>query len=309
MKVLDRFRGERSAAATTPPDSASAQPGRSKVGKSIAGVAFAALVVGACSSAPSPSGQTHTGGYVALGDSFTANSFHGPSASGNGCDQSGRNQPHVVQARMGYQTFVDASCDGATTNDILTNGNGDQSQISFVTSSTKLVTLSIGGNDIGFSDIVKNCTLDYLTFGGCKADYVSGTTDQITNRINTTAPKVAQVLSTIKSRAPQATIFVYGYPTLVPATGSSSCTGLTLSSGDIPYLRAKQAELETMLRTKAQAAGAHFIDVYGPSAGHDPCASNAWVARVIDLPPVHPTGAGVDALASIVANAVDSTLP
>jgi lysophospholipase L1-like esterase len=296
MKLLDRVRDT----AYTP---------RSRRRASVAAFGLAAVVLGACSSAPAPSGQTHTGGYVALGDSFTANSYHGPSASGNGCDQSGRNQPHVVQARMGYATFVDASCDGATTNDILNNGNGDQAQIAFVNSSTRLVTLSIGGNDIGFSDIVKNCTLDYLTFGGCKADYVSGTTDEISNRIAATAPKVAQVLATVQSRAPQAQIFVYGYPTLVPMSGTSSCTGLTLSSGDIPYLRSKQAELETMLRAKAQAAGARFIDVYGPSAGHDPCASSAWVARVIDLPPVHPTGAGVDALASIVANAVDANLP
>ena len=49
MKVLDRVRGERSAAAT-------AQPGKATLGKSIAGVAFAALAVGACSSAPAPSG-------------------------------------------------------------------------------------------------------------------------------------------------------------------------------------------------------------------------------------------------------------
>ena len=183
-------------------------------------VGFSA-VLAACSSAPAPSGQTHTGGYVALGDSFTANSYHGPGATGNGCDQSGRNQPHVVQARLGYASFVDASCDGATTNDILTNGNGDQAQISFVTSATKLVTVSIGGNDVGFSDIVKNCTLDYLSFGGCKADYVSGTTDSLSAKISQTQPKIAQVLAAVKSRAPQAKIFVYGYPTLVPMSGSS----------------------------------------------------------------------------------------
>ena len=281
---------------------------RSALRSSMAVVGFSA-VLAACSSAPAPSGQTHTGGYVALGDSFTANSYHGPGATGNGCDQSGRNQPHVVQARLGYASFVDASCDGATTNDILTNGNGDQAQISFVTSTTKLVTVSIGGNDVGFSDIVKNCTLDYLSFGGCKADYVSGTTDSLSAKISQTQPKIAQVLATVKSRAPQAKIFVYGYPTLVPMSGSSGCTGLTLASSDIPYIRAKQAEFETMLRSTTQAAGATFIDVYASSNGHDPCASSAWTARVIDLPPLHPTSAGVDAMALQVANAVDAVIP
>lgn len=267
-----------------------------------------ATVLAACTSAPAPSGQTHSGAYVALGDSFTANSYHGPDASGNGCDQSGANQPHTVQARMGYASFVDASCDGATTNDILNVGTGTKAQISYVTSSTKLVTLSIGGNDINFSDIVKNCTLDYLTFGGCKADYVSGTTDQLSNKVKATAPKVASVLAAVKSRAPGAKVFVYGYPTLVPMTGSSGCVGLTLASSDIPYLRAKQAELNDMLKSEATKAGATYIDVYTPSSGHDPCASANWVARVVDLPPVHPTKSGMNATAAIVTNAIDNAI-
>lgn len=265
--------------------------------------------VAGCSSAPAPSGQSHTGAYVALGDSFTANSYHGPSATGNGCDQSGANQPHTVQARLGYASFVDASCDGATTNDILNQGNGTQPQISYVTSTTKLVTLGIGGNDIGFSDIVVNCTKAYLTFGGCKGDYVSGSTDKISDTINATAPKVAQVLAQVKSRAPQAKVFVYGYPTLVPMTGNSGCVGLTLASSDIPYLRDKEAQLNAMLKSKAQAAGATYIDVYGPSADHDPCAGDAWVARVIDLPPVHPTKAGMNNLAAIITDAIDNATP
>ena len=277
-----------------------------RTGKVAAVSVVALFAVAGCTSAPTPSGTTTSGKYVALGDSFTANSFHSPGASSNGCDQTGRNQPHVVQARMGFSSFVDASCDGATSDDIMAAGTGNASQISFVTSTTKLVTLSIGGNDIGFSDIVKNCTIDYLTFGGCKGDYVSGTTDQITNRINAAKVKIQNVVNAVKARAPQAKIFIYGYPTLVPMSGTSGCTGLTLASGDISYLRSKQAQLNSALSSIATASGAKYIDVYGPSAGHDPCSSTAWVARVIDLPPVHPTSRGVDALADLVADSVQA---
>lgn len=277
-----------------------------RTGKVAAVGVVALFAVAGCTSAPTPSGTTTSGKYVALGDSFTANSFHSPGASSNGCDQTGRNQPHVVQARMGFSSFVDASCDGATSDDIMAAGTGNASQISFVTSTTKLVTLSIGGNDIGFSDIVKNCTIDYLTFGGCKGDYVSGTTDQITNRINAAKVKIQNVVNAVKARAPQAKIFIYGYPTLVPMSGTSGCTGLTLASGDISYLRSKQAQLNSALSSIATASGAKYIDVYGPSAGHDPCSSTAWVARVIDLPPVHPTSRGVDALADLVADSVQA---
>lgn len=277
-----------------------------RTGKVAAVGVVALFAVAGCASAPTPSGTTTSGSYVALGDSFTANSFHSPGASSNGCDQTGRNQPHVVQARMGFSSFVDASCDGATSDDIMAAGTGNAAQISFVTSATKLVTLSIGGNDIGFSDIVKNCTLDYLTFGGCKGDYVSGTTDQITNKINAAKVKIQNVVNAVKARAPQAKIFIYGYPTLVPMSGTSGCTGLTLASGDISYLRSKQAQLNSALSSIASGSGATYVDVYGPSAGHDPCSDTAWVARVIDLPPVHPTSRGVDALADLVADSVQA---
>lgn len=268
------------------------------------GLAALAAVGGvACSSSsatPTPSAQV-----VGLGDSFTSNSFHSPSVKSNGCTQSAGNQPHVVASRLG-KTLSDMSCDGATTNDILNPGKGDTAQIDAVTASAEVVTLSIGGNDIGFSGIVTNCTLDYVTFGGCSDEYLHDGIDEISQSIAATAPKVAQVLQAVHTRAPSAKVFVYGYPTLVPMTGTSGCTGLTLAAADIPYLRAKQAELNQMLATQAAANGATYIDVYTPSAGHDPCSSSKWVARTIDLPPAHPSKAGMDAIANIVATAIDA---
>ena len=97
---------------------------------------------------------------------------------------------------------------------------------------------------------------------------------------------------------------LYGYPTLLPMTGSTTCTGMTFASSDVPYLRSKQAELNTMLKAASSSAKVTYVDVYGPSAGHDPCSSSAWVNRVIDLPPLHPTKAGQTATGNLIADAL-----
>ena len=76
------------------------------------------------------------------------------------------------------------------------------------------------------------------------------------------------------------------------------------ASSDVPYLRAKQAELNVMLKASAQAKGVTYVDVYGPSAGHDPCSSTPWVNKVIDIPPLHPTHRGQTAVGNLIADAL-----
>ena len=257
-----------------------------------------ALVGAACQPAPPPSG----GELVALGDSFTSNSILLPSTKTNGCFQSLGNQPRLVADRLGIGKVTDASCDGATTSDIM---GGSAPQIDRVTSSATVVTVSIGGNDLGFSDIAVQCSKRAVTFRTCKGDYVKGGTDALSAKVATIRPKVDQVLGTAKSRAPGARVVLYGYPTLLPMSGTSTCAGMTFAGSDVPYLRAKQAELNTMLKAAAVSAGVTYVDVYGPSAGHDPCSSTPWVNKVIDLPPLHPTHRGQTAMGNLIADALD----
>ena len=250
-------------------------------------------------SAPTPGNGP--GKLVALGDSFTANSTLLPTTTTNGCNQSKQNQPRLVASRLGIADVTDASCDGAQTGDIM---GGSAPQINKVTSSASVVMVSIGGNDLGFSDIAVQCSKRAITFKTCQGDYVKGGTDSLTAKVAATRPKVDQVLAAVKSRAPQARVVLYGYPTLLPMTGSSTCLGMTFASSDVPYLRAKQAELNVMLKASAQAKGVTYVDVYGPSAGHDPCSSTPWVNKVIDIPPLHPTHRGQTAVGNLIADAL-----
>ncbi|MCB1028884.1 MAG: SGNH/GDSL hydrolase family protein [Microthrixaceae bacterium] len=267
----------------------------------MAAAALALATVGAaCAAAPTPG--SGGGKLVALGDSFTANSFLLPNTSTNGCTQSKGNQPRLVASRLGIADVTDASCDGAKTTDIM---GGSAPQIAKVTSSATVVMVSIGGNDLGFSDIAVQCSKKALTFRTCKGDYVSGGTDSLSAKVAATRPKIDQVLGAVKSRAPQARVVLYGYPTLLPMSGTSTCLGMTFAGSDVPYLRSKQAELNNMLKASAQANGVTYVDVYGPSAGHDPCSSTPWVNKVIDLPPLHPTNRGQTATGNLIADALD----
>src|SRR6185312_16095982 len=94
-----------------------------------------------------------TGRYVALGDSYTSGPLI-PTQVDLNCVRSNRNYPALTAAAIGSSAFVDVSCGGATTDDILNAGSGTlgvpvPAQVNAVTAATALVTIGIGGNDIG----------------------------------------------------------------------------------------------------------------------------------------------------------------
>jgi len=199
-----------------------------------------------------------TGRYVALGDSYTSGPLI-PTQVDLNCVRSNRNYPAVTASTIGSSSFVDVSCGGATTNDILNPGSGQLGitvppQIAAVTAATALVTVGIGGNDIGFSDIITTCAQDSLDnpFGTpCKNRYTAGGTDQLQARIAATAPKVANVLRAVRAAAPNARVLVVGYPAILPDTGYGCWPTVPIAFGDVPYLRGVEKSLNAMLANTA----------------------------------------------------------
>ncbi len=260
--------------------------------------------------------QPPTGGYVALGDSYTA----GPlipdqSLEPLGCLRSDHDYPHLVNGTIKTTGFVDMSCSGATTSDFFSAQNvtpgPNKAQFDALSSSTKVVTIGIGGNDIGFSSIVKNCATQNPFGAGCKADFVKNGVDELANRIAATAPKIDKVLVEAKKRAPNATIFVVGYPTILPETGSGCYPGVPLLPSDVPYLRTTAKGLNAMLKNRAEANGARYIDIATSSIGHDMCSSSRWVEGIVPLSaaaPVHPNAAGMRNTAKVVSAAINAVV-
>ncbi len=255
--------------------------------------------------------------YVALGDSYTSGALI-PDQTGQppGCLRSDRNYPSLTAAAIGAAPFTDVSCGGATTADMtspqVTLAGTNPPELDALASGTSLVTLQIGGNDIGFIDIVIRCASLSLAgpFGSpCKHSYTAGGTDQLAQAISQTAPKVAAVLQAIRQRSPQARVLVVGYPVILPDTGHGCWPTVPIAYGDVPYLRGVEKELNQMLATEAAANGAGFVDTYTPSIGHDVCRPEGvrWMEGLVPASPaapMHPNELGEQAMARAVTAAV-----
>jgi lysophospholipase L1-like esterase len=313
-------------------------------------VAGFALLVAACSATPqaastgarTPTAGTHKavaepaattkaanvlrGSYVALGDSYTAG-LGIPQQTGAtaGCGQSTGSYPHLV-ARSLRLDLTDMSCSSATIPDLTaaqSTGDGtNPAQLSVLSSGTALVTVSIGGNDIGLIDIVTKCTeLDLvpaLIAGGgsstltpCEDFYTSGGTDQIRQRIEAVTGHLADTLAQIRERAPHARVYVVGYPDLLPAGGGGCGGALGITAGDIAFLNREEVRLNGVLAQVARTAGDGYVDTYTPSQGHDACSAPAsrWLEPLLTsgpAAPLHPNAAGEREMADAVVEAVTS---
>jgi len=277
-------------------------------------------------SAPAPA--LPKGPYIALGDSYTSGPKIPPQTGDPaGCDRSGRNYPSVVAKELGVKAadFRDVSCSGATITDLTTPQSTDHgtnpAQLSALSAATRVVTLGIGGNDIGFSSMMTKCVAtgslfkladrltDVTDNAPCKEKYTSGDTNEVAQKIRATGDRLARALTEIDRRAPQARVYVVGYPAILPAEGTECGSELPLAPGDVTFMRQKQQELNTMLGERAQAAGATYVDTYDPSTGHDACspAASRWIEPLRPSSPaavVHPNERGERGMATAVLSAM-----
>jgi lysophospholipase L1-like esterase len=276
---------------------------------SVAGVG--SWVAPGAGAAPSQAAPTS---YVALGDSFTAGPLIPDQLSDPlGCLRSDRDYPHVLAPSSGQATLRDVSCSGAETDDMFAaqdvTPGPNPPQLDALDASTGLVTLGIGGNDVGFSGIIEDCATALPWQTPCRDTYLAGGRDEISARIAATAPKVAAVLDAVRARAPAARILVVGYPAILPDSGSGCWPSMPIGWNDVPYLRAKHRELNAMLASQAAAHGAGYVDVYTPSIGHDSCRSSSvrWVEPIVPgnaAAPVHPNARGMAGMAAAIRSAL-----
>jgi lysophospholipase L1-like esterase len=272
----------------------------------------AALLPGRALAAPA------IGRYVALGDSYTA----GPGIPSQvtlpaGCRRSDHDYPALVNATLRAATFRDMSCSGATTASMTgaqqtMTGGSNPAQLSALTTGTTLVTLGIGGNDVGFAEVLGICArLSGREPAGsaCRDYYRRSGRDELADRVAAVGPKVAAALRAIMLRAPGAEILVVGYPAILPDSGPGCFPSIPFSPKDVAYLRRTEQTLNAVLATRATQAGAVFVDAYRPSIGHDICAPPGarWVESLVltsPAAPMHPNERGMRASADAVLAAL-----
>ncbi len=259
--------------------------------------------------------------YVALGDSFTSGpgiaSQLGPDTNPTApaaCQRSSGDYPTIVARDLGL-ALSDASCLGATTDDLTgSQGSGIPAQLSALGSSTSVVSLGIGGNDLGFSSIIADCAAA-TPWGAtkvgwnCTSHYTAGGIDQLADAVHKVGARVATALAEIRSRAPSARVFLIGYPDIFPPDGAGCWPKLPFSSHDLGYLRNVEDALNQTLAGDAAGAGDQFVDMATPSATHSACTSDdtRWVEPIVPLRggfPLHPSAVGMAGMARVLDGAI-----
>jgi lysophospholipase L1-like esterase len=248
-----------------------------------------------------------TSPYVALGDSYSSGLGIAPFVPGAppACGRSLLNYPHDIAARTHPSSFTDVTCSGATTQDFYTSQTaGQPPQLDAVTKDTRLVTMTIGGNDENvFSDSFFGCVT--LAAGNpqgspCKDKFGNTFVDEIRTQ---TYPHLVAALSAVRAKAPKATVAILGYPTILPEQGVLACFPvMPIAMGDVPWLHEEQEVLNGVVRKAAAATGVRFIDMAPSSAGHDACQPplQRWIEPAVgpvNAAPVHPNATGEAAMA------------
>jgi lysophospholipase L1-like esterase len=226
--------------------------------------------------------QAVAGPYVALGDSYSSGvGTRNYYADSGNCYRSPQAYPVLVAQRIGAPlTF--AACSGARVPDVM-------NQLGGLNASTAFVTVSVGGNDAGFADVITRCALPWPWT--CTNEI-----NNANNYIRNTLPGALNNLySTIRTRAPNAKVVVVGYPRLF--NGEQCNIAARISPAEQTSLNATADLLASTISGRAGAHGFGFADVRGPFTGHAVCDDVEWLNGLSNpvLESYHPNAAGQSA--------------
>jgi lysophospholipase L1-like esterase len=216
--------------------------------------------------------------YVALGDSYSAGVGAGDETGS--CDQSPNAYGPLWAAANDPASFTFAACSGATTSSTIS------SQLSSLSPSTTLVSITIGGNDVGFSSIMETCVLESTS--ACES-----AVDSAETYANNTLPgNLDTLFSDIQADAPNAKVVVLDYPDFYDLS-VPVCIGL--STADHEAIDAGINDADGVIQTAADNSGFDFADVRGQFSGHELCDDSGWLNSVdiLDIDSsYHPTATG-----------------
>ncbi len=307
--------------------------------------------------------------YVALGDSYSAGFGLFPVVTGtpDGCFRAEDNYPHRVAAALGITdaNFQDVTCSGAVTENISTapgqvtmppfNVGPLPIQGAALSATTDIVTVTIGGNDLGFADVAEDCIVLKAGLGpiinpsldNCREHFVTvidgHEVDQLAFKIETTVTlHLIEVFDYIKAQAPNAKVFVVGYPQIAPSAAAfpngcySPALGPTdfqppypvnsvpFTTVDTHYLHNIEDQLDDAIHAAATSHGFTFVPTWDASAEHTLCAgddsyifgisfTNQTGPTILPTPlpgigvyvgALHPDDGGVAFMTSLVTSAI-----
>jgi lysophospholipase L1-like esterase len=240
--------------------------------------------------------------YVALGSSYAAGAGIGTLVPGTPqrCGRAENNYAHLLAARMQLD-LIDASCGGATTTHILGPWNELPPQLDAVTPDTKLVTITIGGNDLNFvrNLMVATCgkipTMIPPPGRACPSTAWPSEADY-----SALGQHLREIAREVRGRAPQAKLVFVDYVRILPDVGG--CAALPLNETQMAAARKAFSRMAEITATSAAAEGAMLLPAGELSRGHDACSADPWSSGYPGKPaPWHPTAEGHAGIAAALA--------
>ncbi|MFJ6700480.1 SGNH/GDSL hydrolase family protein [Streptomyces sp. NPDC091272] len=242
-------------------------------------LALAGALVLTGASAASAHQNTQGVDYVALGDSYSSGVGAG-SYDGSSCKRSSKAFPALWAAKSSPTSFAFAACSGARTGDVI------NSQLTSLSAATDLVSLTVGGNDAGFADVMTTCVLQGETACVKRVNTARAYVD------STLPGQLDSVYNGIKAKAPSARVVVIGYPRFYKLGGSCA---LGLSEKSRKAINDAADYLNAATAKRAADHGYTFAGVASAFTGHEICTPTPWL-HSLNLGNIgesyHPTAAG-----------------
>lgn len=230
--------------------------------------------------------------YVALGDSYAAGWGAPPADPEDPCQRSAQGYPALLDdAQKRIELEVNAACKGAKTADVI------NTQLSALNSDTRLVTLTVGGNDLNVADVAATCTTPGVTAAQCIADIQNAVTPA---KLQALDDALTDLYANVAARAPDARIVVTGYPYLAdPAPGSPIITALNAATDQL-NATIKQA----VTVTQNADVNIRYVDVTAEFAGHGIFSPNPFIKPPGTEAAFHPNALGYSVYATAIADAL-----
>jgi len=271
--------------------------------------------------------------YVALGSSMAAGPGIRPRAAGApwSAGRSARNYPHLVAERLSLE-LVDVTFSGATTAHVLADRQrGVPPQIAALDGSEALVTVTVGGNDVGYIPLLMVASLlgsiarllpgplddphRRLAAVARHLPLLGGRIDELLDReardraLDDVFDSLCAIGRALRQRAPRARVFFVDYLTVLPPAGAPAPP---LSAADADLGRHVAATLERLTAEAAAATGCEVVGAAAASRHHHAWSAQPWTVKPVrtgvPLPgrpaPLHPNGAGMCAVADLVSDRV-----
>lgn len=205
--------------------------------------------------------------YVAMGSSYAAGPGLGPNKAGTParCTRTPANYPTLLAARLKLE-LIDVSCGGATTAHILGPWNELPPQIEAVTAETRLVTITIGGNDVSY---VRNLATGMCKGPACPAQLIPSEADW-----NKLEDNLRAIVRQVRQRAPRARLVFVDYISILPQGGA--CTAVPLDGDKLAVARDIYRRLAALTAKVARQGRADLVSAGQLSRRHTPCDPQPW---------------------------------